>query len=360
VRIAAQVRHRVGAFALDVAFESDGPILGVFGASASGKTTLLRALAGLVHPELAEIRVGERLLCRRPGGIDEPPERRRLALVTQDPLLFPLRSVRDNLAWAPGAEGRLAGAQGAKILSVLRIGSLLDRGVRNLSGGEKQRVALARALLADPQLLLLDEPTSALDSELAREVLSLLRDVKREFGTPMVFVTHKAAELFALADDCLVLERGRVVVQGPPLAVLQRPRAFGVSSLSGIDNLLRLRVRRHDAVAGVTLLEIGDGETLAVPLSDAPPGSVESVGFYADEVLLCLERPRGLSARNVLAARVERLDAIEHEVLVTLAVGGERLLARLTPAAVRELALREGSEAIAIIKTSAIHRLSSA
>ena len=97
--------------------------------------------------------------------------------------------------------------------------------------------------------------------------------------------------------------------------------------------------------------------SLFTPLSATPAGDFESVGFYADEVLLCLERPHGLSARNALAVRVERIDPIAHEVLVALAVGGERVLARLTPAAVRELDLREGSTAIAIIKTSAIHRL---
>lgn len=359
-RLAARIRARVGSFSLDVDFASDGPILGVFGASASGKTTLLRALAGLVRAEPAEIRVGERVLCRRPGGVDERPERRGLALVAQDPLLFPHRSVRENLCWAPRAAERLASDRGARILAVLRIAPLLERGVRNLSGGEKQRVALGRALLSDPRLLLLDEPTSALDAELAREVLALLRDVKRELGTPMVFVTHKAAELLALADDCLVLERGRVIAHGPPLAVLKRPRGFGVATLVGVDNALRLRVSGHDETAGVTLLEIGGDGSLAVPFASAPPGSFASVGFYADEVLLCRERPRGLSARNALAARVSRVDAIAHEVLVELAVGDERLLARLTPAAVRELDLREGADVVAVIKTSAIHWLGEA
>jgi molybdate transport system ATP-binding protein len=357
VRIAARIRHRVGAFTLDVDFASAGPVLGVFGASASGKTTLLHVLAGLVRPASADIRVGERVLCRRPGGIDERPERRRLALVSQDPLLFPHRSVRDNLRHAPGAARRLAGEQGSRVLSVLRLAPLLDRGVRNLSGGERQRVALGRALLADPQLLLLDEPTSSLDAELGREVLALLGDVKRELATPMVFVTHKPAELLALADDCLVLEGGRVAAQGAPLAVLQRPRATSVASLVGVDNLLRLRIQAHEPAVGVTLLEIGGGLSLAVPLWDAPPGSLADVGFYADEILLCLERPKGLSARNALPARVARLDAIGHEVLVELAVGEQRLRARITPAAARELALREGSPLVAVIKSSAIHRL---
>jgi molybdate transport system ATP-binding protein len=357
MRIEARVRHRFSGFALDVALASEGPVLGVFGASASGKTTLLHAIAGLLRPDSAEIRVGERTLCRRPGGPWVPPERRRLALVTQDPLLFPHRSVRENLAWAPRAGARLAGEAGARILDVLRIGGLLERSVAHLSGGERQRVALGRALLADPELLLLDEPTSALDAELSREVLALLLQVKRELAIPMLFVTHRAGELLALADDCVVLEAGRVAAHGPPLQVLARPRALGVASLVGVDNLLRLPVLRHDPGGGVTLLMLGAGLALAAPLSEAAPGAHVTVGFYADELMLCRERPVGVSARNALPCQVTKLSALGHEVLAELEVGAHRLQARLTPAAARELALRPGLPVIALIKTAAIHLL---
>src|SRR5258705_392543 len=99
---------------------------------------------------------------------------------------------------------------------------------------------LGRALLAGPELLLLDEPTSALDPELSGAVLGLLLQVKRELGVPMVFVTHRAGELLALADDCVVLESGKCAAQGAPIEVLKRPRALGVPNLVGVDNLLRL------------------------------------------------------------------------------------------------------------------------
>ena len=357
MRLEARIQHRFPGFALDVELASDGPVLGVFGASASGKTTLLHAIAGLLRPEQAEIRVGARTLCRRPGGVFVAPEQRRLALVTQDALLFPHRSVLENLAWAPGASARLAAESGARVLDVLRLAPLLERGVRNLSGGEKQRVALGRALLADPELLLLDEPTSALDAELSREVLALLLQVKRELGTQMLFVTHRAGELLALADDCVVLERGRVVAHGPPLSVLARPRAIGVANLVGVDNLLRLPVLRHEAEGGVTLLELAPGLALAAPLCDAVPGQGVTVGLYADEVMLCLERPSGVSARNALPCRVARLSRLGHEMLAELEVGAHRLQARLTPAAAQELALAPGAAVIALIKTAAIHPL---
>ena len=351
------MRHRFRGFALDVELATAGPALGVFGASASGKTTLLHALAGLLRPHHARIVLHGRELCVRPGGPWLPPERRRLALVTQDPLLFPHRSVRGNLAFAPGAARRLDGEAGRRVLEVLRIGPLLGRGVAHLSGGERQRVALARALLADPELLLLDEPTSALDAELSRDVLGLLLQVKRELGVPMVFVTHRAPELLALADDCAVLEAGRLVAHGPPVEVLRRPRALGVAHLTGIDNLLRLPVLEHDEDGGVTLLDLGSGLRLAAPLVRAAPGSRVDVGFYADEILLCLEPPAGLSARNALPCEVRGIERLGHEVLAELRLGDALLRARVTPAAARELGLAPGTRAVAVVKTSSIHHL---
>ena len=352
-----RVRHRFRGFSLDLELATAGPVLGVFGASGSGKTSLVHAIAGLLRPQEARIAVGSRELCARPGGTWVPPERRRLALVTQDPLLFPHRSVRGNLAFAPGAAARLAGERGRRTLEVLRIAPLLERGVGNLSGGERQRVALGRALLADPELLLLDEPTSALDAELSRDVLALLLQVKRELGVPMVFVTHRAPELLALADDCAVVEAGRLVAHGPPVEVLRHPRALGVANLVGVDNLLRLPVVGHDEPGGVTLLGLGPGLSLAAPFCEAAPGSRLDVGFYADEVLLCLEAPVGLSARNALACEVRSVDAVGHEVLATLRVGEATVRARVTPAAARELRLAPGARAVAVVKTSAIHVL---
>jgi len=352
----ARILHQLGTFRLDVDLRSAGPVLGIFGASGSGKTTVLHALAGFLRPDEARILALGRELCIRPGGSWLPPERRRLAFVTQDALLFPHLSVRGNLAYAAGAAERLESEHGRHILDVLQIAATLDRSVLHLSGGERQRVALGRALLAEPQLMLLDEPTSALDAELSRDVLGLLMQIKRELQVPMVFVTHRAPELLALADDCVVLEAGRVVEQGVPVEVLQRPRALAVANLVGIDNLLRLEVLAHDEAGGATLLALGE-MTVAGPLCDAAVGSFVSVGFYADDVLIALEAPMGISARNVMPCEVSQIHALGHDVVADLRIGAAMIRARLTPGAVRELGLEPGSRAVALVKTAAIHLL---
>jgi molybdate transport system ATP-binding protein len=171
-----------------------------------------------------------------------------------------------------------------------------------------------------------------------------------------VFVTHRAPELLALADDCVVLEAGRVVEQGAPVDVLRRPRALAVASLVGIDNLLRLEVLAHDEAAGATWLGLGPLR-LAGPLCADAVGSLISVGFYADDVLLALERPVGVSARNAIPCEVSTLHALGHDVVADLSIGPITLRARLTPGAVQELDLRAGSAVVALVKTAAIHRL---
>lgn len=354
--IEARIRHAFRGFALDAKFESQGPVVGVFGPSGCGKTTLLHCVVGLIKPDDAAISVNTRTVCRVPGGTWTPPEKRKLAIVTQDPLLFPHLSTRRNLTYAPGARDELESDSGWKIIDVLRLKPLLERNPATLSGGERQRVALGRALLSRPEMLLLDEPTSSLDGELAREVLALLLEVKRELKVPMLFVTHKPGELMALADDCVVLQDGKVIAQGPPVKVLSKPRAIGVANLVGVDNLLRLPVLRHDEEGGVTLLDLG-GIELAAPLTESEPGKAVRVGLYADEIMLCLEKPAGLSARNALPCTVKRIDEMGREVLVRLRVGDNELLARITPAAATELNLEENSTAVAVIKTAACHLL---
>jgi molybdate transport system ATP-binding protein len=356
--IQAKLVQKLRGFTLDVEFASAGPVLGVFGPSGSGKTTLLHALAGLTRPQRASVVIGGKILSERPGGTWTPPERRGLAIVPQDPLLFPHLSTRHNLTYSPGAGRELRSGRGQQILDVLRLAPLLDRNPATLSGGERQRVAIGRALLSRPRLLLLDEPAAALDAELSREVLALLLEAKRELEVPMLFVTHRAPELLALSDDCLVLRDGAIAAHGPPLEVLARPRSVGVANLVGVDNLLRLTVLRHDERGGVTLLDLGGGLALASPLCAAEVGDAVDVGLYADDVILCLRAPEATSARNALDARVSAIDRIAHEFLVTLEIGDQSLRVRITPSAATELELGPGQRVIALIKTAACHHLS--
>jgi molybdate transport system ATP-binding protein len=280
-----------------------------------------------------------------------------LALVPQQALLFPHLSTRANLTFAPGAAAELASPRGRRIVEVLRLEGLLARRAATLSGGERQRIALGRALLARPRLLLLDEPAASLDAELQREVLALLAQSKQELGVAMLFVTHRPAELLALADDCIVLEHGAVVEQGAPIDVLAKAAPRGLGSLVGVDNLLRLPLQRDDAACGTSWLDLGAGQSLCVPWCGGAPGRSIDIGLYAQDVILCKQAPSATSARNALPCHVTALSSIGREVLVTVLAGAQELRVRITAGAAVELGLGVGEAVVALIKTTACHRL---
>lgn len=217
----ADVSVQLGAFQLEAAFTAPDGVTGLFGPSGSGKTTLLHLIAGLIKPDRGRISARGHVLFDHDLGWNVPPHSRRIALVHQDAQLFPHLTVRQNLAFAQWFAGRREPPVGhTQITSVLEITPLLDRRPGRLSGGEKQRVALARAILAAPDVLLMDEPLASLDDALRQETLGLIARARDAVPLPMLYVSHRAEEIRALAAHVVKLDRGRIAVQGPPALVL--------------------------------------------------------------------------------------------------------------------------------------------
>jgi molybdate transport system ATP-binding protein len=209
------ITKQLGEFSLSAAFESQGRVTGLFGASGAGKTSLINIIAGLLKPDRGIIAVDSETLDDTAAHIHVPPYRRRIGYVFQDLRLFPHLNVRQNLDYGRRMN-RLADdpAQRKRVTDLLDIGHLLDRRPGKLSGGERQRVALGRALLSRPRLLLLDEPLGSLDEERKVEILPYLVRLRDEAGIPMVYVSHDAAELRQLATQIVMLQRGRVTSFG--------------------------------------------------------------------------------------------------------------------------------------------------
>src|SRR5215217_6292540 len=208
----------------------DGELLVLLGPSGCGKTTTLNMLAGLETPSTGQLFFHDREMNK------VPPEERDIAMVFQSVALYPHLNVRDNIGLAlktrrvPKQE--IAERTG-EVVSVLDIGSLLDRRIHQLSGGQRQRVAIAKALVRRPQLFLLDEPFSSLDAALRRQMRSELIRIHREVETTMVFVTHDQEEAMAIADRIAVMNDGEVVQLGPPLDLYQAPRNRWVARFIG-------------------------------------------------------------------------------------------------------------------------------
>lgn len=212
-------RAELGPMRIDVELEGGPDPVALIGPNASGKTSILRIMAGLLRPAHAEVVVGERTLCSTRGGVDLPAHERRIGYVPQGSGLFPNLCALDNVAFGlsvrrprkPRAERRRLALATMRQLGCAH---LAERWPGELSGGERQRVAVARALAIRPSLLLLDEPLAALDATARRSVRAFIALHLREAACPSILVTHEPRDVLALDATIIALEAGRIVQRG--------------------------------------------------------------------------------------------------------------------------------------------------
>jgi molybdate transport system ATP-binding protein len=366
----------------------------LLGPSGAGKTTLLDCLAGLRRPDSGRIVAGGETLFDDEQKIDLPTQRRRCGYLFQTLALFPHMTARENVEYGmhhlPREERQ---RKSEKILQSFRISELGDRKPGQVSGGERQRVALARALVTEPRFLLLDEPLTALDAATKSRIIDDLRDWNRVHNIPILYVTHERREAYALGDRVIVLESGAVIAEGTPQEVLDSPQRETVAQLAGFENVFQVRVEsRHDQDGTLTcellppkdsrsrvVLEkffresgIGGGlqlpasgapapkVTLEVPLVRAELGEQLQLGIRAGDILLSLERPTGLSARNLIAARIDSVRR-EGSTIVVEASSAEdhsiRFVAHLTPRAVQSMNLKKEDLVWLVVKSHSCHLL---
>jgi len=212
---------RQGSFLLEMDLEVTGQVIGIFGNSGAGKTSLIEVVAGLRKPDSGLISIDDIVLMDSPKKIFLVPEKRGVGYVPQDLALFPHLSVRKNLAYGKKISGSASGITLGHVAGVLEIGPLLDRSISDLSGGQKQRVAFARALLASPRLLLMDEPLASLDYDLKRKIVPYLQRIRDEFKIPMLYVSHSPDEVIALCDQVVVMRDGKCLRISPPSEIFE-------------------------------------------------------------------------------------------------------------------------------------------
>jgi molybdate transport system ATP-binding protein len=342
VSLEVRVRHQVGDFHLDVDLCSDALMTVLIGPSGGGKTSTLRAIAGLDQPGWQRISIAGRTVADSGAGTHLAPQDRHLGMVTQASTLLPHRSVLRNVALAVRGEDRAARAEEARRW-LERVGAedWAARRPSALSGGQQQRVSLARALAGEPRLLLLDEPFSALDAPSRTALRRLVRRLADETRTPVLLVTHDPTEALTLADHLAVIEDGTITQQGPPAEVTAHPRSRWVAELVGL-NLLR-------GTAAGTLVQLDGGGELRT--ADAAQGPV-ALTIHPRAVSLHRVRPGG-SPRNVLTGEVVDLDARGDHVRVRVA-GPVPLVAEVTPQSVAVLDLAAGGAVHLAVKATEI------
>jgi molybdate transport system ATP-binding protein len=343
VSIDIDLSVRRGSFLLEARFRIERPgITALFGPSGAGKTSLIHAVAGLAKTERGTIALNGRTVLDTEARIDVPSRSRRVGYVFQDARLFPHMNVERNLLF--GWRRALAQATSsdiAQVVDMLGLDPLRARNPRTLSGGERQRVAIGRALLASPEILLLDEPMASLDAARREEILPYLERLRDERRLPMLYVSHALDEVSRLADKVVVLNNGRVTDEGSVFDVVPRidPKA---------GTVLPATVVRHRE-DGLTELASGAGPLLVQRLR-AKEGTALRVRIAAADVMISLGAPDGLSANNVIPAKIVGLRRLRGLVDIELAAASAKLFARITESSTARLALVQGMDIFAIVK----------
>ncbi|GAA4809264.1 sulfate/molybdate ABC transporter ATP-binding protein [Nocardioides caeni] len=344
---ALAVRVGVDQRDVDVAFEvAPGETVAILGPNGAGKSTTLEVISGLLRPDSGHVVLDGRVLTGPRAWV--APHTRRIALLAQDPLLFPHLSVLDNVAFGPRSTGsgrRDARAIAGRWLGAVDAVDLAERRPAELSGGQAQRVAVARALAAEPRVLLLDEPMAALDIAVAPALRQLLRDVLVDQTT--VLVTHHVLDALLLADRVVVIEDGRVVEDGPTGVVLSRPRSAFAARFAGL-NLIAGTATGTTTATGVRR---PDGTVVhGVPADPAPRPDAPAVAVFRPSAVAVHRVAPGGSPRNALPVTITELEPLGDLVRVR----SHDLAADVTPAAVADLRLAPGLPVTFVVKASEV------
>ncbi|HYL76294.1 MAG TPA: ATP-binding cassette domain-containing protein [Bryobacteraceae bacterium] len=265
--IEARIRKQFAAgaesagFSLDVEFQTGSGITVLFGPSGAGKTLTLDCIAGFERPDEGRILLDDEILFDGAAGVHLPPRARRCGYVFQNYALFPHMTLRKNLEFGAERIPRLERHRKVnEMLEKFHLSEVSGRRPHELSGGQKQRCSIARALIGSPRLLLLDEPARGLDAPLRAELYSVLRQVRQEFATPVLVVTHDLDECIELGEEMIVLRDGRIVQSGEPRKVFEQPANVDVARLLGLYNLLPVEILGLDPGRNASRLRFQDFE----------------------------------------------------------------------------------------------------
>ncbi len=327
-------------------------ITALFGHSGSGKTSLLRWIAGL------EKATHGRLVFKGEIWQDEthwrPTHQRPIGYVFQEASLFPHLDVLGNLRYGQKRSQRASRIQLDQAIELLGISPLLQRRPQTLSGGERQRVGIARALAVGPEILLMDEPLAALDLARKNEILPYLERLHQTLDIPVLYVSHAPDEVARLADHLVVLERGQVLANGPlgaTLARLDLPIQLG----EDVGVVLDAKVGALDAEWHLARLDFAGG-SLWTRDRGVPAGQPVRVRVLARDVSLAVAQPGASSIQNQLDGRVEAVGDDEHPglLLVRVQLGASQLIARLTRRSAAQLGIAPGLPVHVQVKSVAL------
>ena len=341
-------------FNLDVSFTLPGRgVTALFGSSGSGKTSLLRCLAGLEKAHSGYLKMGDQVWHDQDNWL--PPHQRQVGYVFQENRLFNHLTVAKNLQFGlqriPATQQRIQFAEAAELLG---LENLLHRFPQELSGGQQQRVAIARALLTSPELMLMDEPLASLDLASKAEILPYLETLNRSLQIPIIYVSHAPDEVLRIAEYMLLLENGRLLAAGPVNELLTRSD-LPLAHLDEACAIIAGQVSEHDDEYHLTQVAVSVG-TATVSRQQLSIGHAVRVRIKAKDVSLALEQPRHSSISNIWPVIITDMCPTNDpaRLLITLEMNGERLLSQITARSAHLLQLEKGKKVYAQVKSVAL------
>ena len=353
--IIARFQLDYGGFQLSIDLSLPGSGISVlFGHSGSGKTSLLRCIAGLQQASSGFLKINGQVWQDSEQGIFLPTYQRPLGYVFQEANLFPHLNVVDNLRFGLKRIGKgFVQAEQQSILDLLDITHLLLRRPEHLSGGERQRVAIARALVLKPQILLMDEPLASLDFKRKQEILPFLSRLHRELNIPVIYVTHSHQEVAQLADHLVMLSEGRVLASGPLAETLGR-LDVALANEREAATVWEVEVIEHETDYQLTRVAVED-VSLSLQALPFEIGTALRIQILARDVSIALLASSASSILNIMPATVTGLvDNQAGQVVVQLRVRSQPLLAHITRKSAVILGLQVGMSVFAQIKGSSI------
>ena len=356
--ITARFQLNYGSFQLQADIDLPGSGISVlFGESGSGKTSLLRCMAGLERPGSGYFKINGSVWQDSSNGIFLPTHKRRLGYVFQEANLFPHLNVNNNLQFGLKRAATIDHSHTSlsSVIDLLGIGHLLGRMPDRLSGGEKQRVAIARALVLNPDILLMDEPLASLDLKRKQEVMPYLLKLQYELAIPIVYVTHSWQEVTQLANFLVMLDRGRVIAAGELTELIGR-LDLTLAQNKEAASVWQGKVTSHDSHFQLTAVDFG-GCALHLPVIDQAIGTSLRIQIQARDVSIARCEPKATSILNVLPATIKGFaDDDSGHTVVSLDCGNNILLSHITRKSAQMLELTPGLSVFAQIKgTSLLH-----
>ncbi len=352
------ITYTRGDFTLQMNEDIPSGIVGVFGESGHGKSTLLKLLAGIENPDDGEIIVRGKTLFNKSTGEKVPSRKRRMGLVFQEGRLFPHMSVRKNLLYGYHPSSDIYFDE---VVALLELKNLLDTKPQECSGGEKQRIAIGRMLLSSPEILMLDEPFSALDQRLRRNIIPYLIRIHEKYKLPILVVSHDICDLLMLTNQLMVVKDGGIAGMGDYHDLLFDPGCSPLLTNGEETNAVRLKAESIDRVNGMTAFYYYSEYASNCILLDTDyelfPDDQIIVSISPTNISLSKERILSISARNQLEGEITAIHEKGKRVFCKVNIGFP-LLVEITHQAMDINGLEVGKQVFCLFKTSSMKILS--